>query len=105
MLLLAASGLSWSTAAIIGSIATGLTVALIALVKLPTEKNSAAVAQAQGANETLVESNRVLRLDLDRANALIESANARADRCRVELDELRKRWGPFPPGDQPESST
>lgn len=82
MQLLANSVPSISTVGIVLAASAGIIGAIVALLKLGPEKDSAAVAQAQGANETLV----ALIEQLEKA---LERANERGDHYRDERDRAR----------------
>lgn len=106
MLLLLSSGPALSTLAIVLTAAGGLVGAFIALLNLRGETNQSAVSQAQGANETMVELNRILKDSLDRANARgdlyreqLHALQERYDALEDTHDRMVARWGPFPNGE------
>lgn len=92
-----------STLGIVFSASAGLVLAIVALIKLPRERNESAVTQAQGAMETMVELNERLEKALDRANARGDIYRDQNVELRAQLERLQDRydkavaqWGPFP---------
>lgn len=71
----------------------GLTGLLVAFAKLRPEKTSAAIAQAQGANEALVETLEAVERERDYWMKKYEACHARSAELYAEL-MTRPRGGP-----------
>jgi hypothetical protein len=100
-----------SAVGIILAAAAGLTGALVALFRLPRERNESAVSQAQGAMETMETLNEALREALARANDRGDLYRDRLLELQKAHDALEERFakaeaqlGPFPNGEQGGSS-
>ena len=70
--------------------------AAIALMKLGGERDSLAVAQAQGAMETMDDLNQALERALERSEARAAFYKTQYRKVVAERNELVARWGPFP---------
>lgn len=88
-----------STLAIVLAAAAGLIGAIVALLKLRGDTNQSAVIQAQGANETMVELNKVLKDDLSSERAARRDLQKSYDALEAKYASAVARWGSFPDGD------
>jgi uncharacterized protein HemX len=95
-MLLLSNAPALSTLAIVFAAAAGLIGAIVAVVKLRGETNQSAVIQAQGANETMVELNKVLKDDLATERAEHRDLQKSFDELESKWDDAVTRWGPFP---------
>jgi hypothetical protein len=104
---LLASGPAASTIGIILAASAGMLGAIVALLKLPRERNESAVSQAQGAMETMEKLNDSLEEALSRANNRGDLYRDRLLELQARYDALEERFaraesqlGPFPNGDK-----
>lgn len=95
-MLLLSNAPALSTLGFLLATAGGLVGAFIALVKLRGDTNQSAVIQAQGANETMVELNRVLTDSLAACRAELRDLERRYAALEARFDNAVARWGPFP---------
>ena len=79
--------------------AGGVVGAITGFFKLRGERDSAVVSQAKGAMETMDDLNQALERSLDRANERADFYKKLYERERAEKNDLIRRWGPFPNGD------
>lgn len=74
----------------------GILAAILGFFKLRGERDSLAVSQAQGAMETMVDLQEQLEKSLHRANERADYYRRRCEAVDAELEEVQRRWGPFP---------
>ena len=80
--------------ALVGS--GGLVGAIVGFFKLRGDRDSQAVSQAQGAVETMADVQTALEKALARANDRADYYRRRCEEINDELEEVKRRWGPFP---------
>lgn len=100
MSLLAEVAPAWTTylIAIVGS--GGVLGAILGFFKLRGENDSRAVSQAQGAVETMADVQDALEKALARANERGDHYRDRYEKAEARLEQINRRWGPFPNGDE-----
>jgi len=101
--LLAANAASNATTVLIAIVGSGgLVGALVAFVKLSGDRGMTAVSQAQGAMETMVELNEVLKSALKECRERcryyeeeVDGLNRAFNEMKDMYDYAEERWGPF----------
>lgn len=88
-----------ATLGMVFATAAGLIGAGLGLVKLRGDTNQSAVIQAQGANETMVELNKVLKDDLAASRTELHELQKRFDALDAKYEHAVTHWGPFPETD------
>lgn len=92
MVLLLGSGLTGSGAAafaIVLAIATAVIGAIVAFLKIPTDRSTASMAQAQGANEALSEALEAVERERDYWRQRYENAHKEKSDLYAEIHRLR----------------
>lgn len=88
------AGIDAAAFAIVLAIATAVVGAIVAFVKIPTDRSTASMAQAQGANEALSEALEAVERERDYWRQRYESTHQAKSALYAELQRLRSGQQP-----------